>query len=185
MKRPDPADHIIVHVGTNEIATRKPASKIANDITKISSEIKNEENSVSISGIIHRGNEDENFKVKQANDILKSFCSKNDFYFIDNSNISPKMLADGLHLDKPGCDILSANFLRNLIFCHKSASDVEDYPTLAFALNDSSKNHVLPPMIKVACPPFPRLMKLNIFKNTYQIRSFLKMMLFIMMFHKC
>ena len=115
MKRPHPADHIIVHVGTNEIATRKPASNIAHDI-EICSEIINKENSISISGIIHRGNEDENFKVKQANVILKNLCSKNDFNFIDNSNISPKMLADGLHLDKPGFDILYANFLRNLNF---------------------------------------------------------------------
>ena len=41
--------HIIVHIGTNEICTKKPAEKIAEDIICLCDHLKNKGNSVNIS----------------------------------------------------------------------------------------------------------------------------------------
>ena len=40
--------HIIVHIGTNEIRTKKPAEKIAEDIISLCDHLKNIDNSVTI-----------------------------------------------------------------------------------------------------------------------------------------
>ena len=69
--RDNPPNHIIVHVGTNEIGTRKNAENIANDIMDVCVKLKNDDNSVSVSGIIYRGDTDENFKVDIVNKCLK------------------------------------------------------------------------------------------------------------------
>ena len=90
-----------------------PAENIACDMD-VCVNCKNDRNSVSVSGIIYRGDADENVKVKKVNECLKMLCSQHELHFIDNSNIKPRLLADGLHLDNVGNDILFANFLRCL-----------------------------------------------------------------------
>ena len=110
-------NHIIVHVGTNEIRTRKTATKIANDIMKVCMGLKSDDNDVSVSGLVLRGDEEENEKVKEVNCILKRLCREHNYYFIDHSNIPPtrKFLVEGLHLEKAGNNIFFNNifdFLR-------------------------------------------------------------------------
>ena len=107
-------NHIIVHVGTNEIRTKKTAKGIANDVMKVCKTLKKEDNSVSVSGIIYRKGVDDNVKVDETNNLLESLCRDNDFTFINNSNIPPRLLMDGLHLSKAGNDILFQNLFKCL-----------------------------------------------------------------------
>ena len=107
-------NHIIVHVGTNEIRTNKSANDIANSIVKLCIGLKTRDNAVSVSGIIYRGNVDENMKVEEVNELLKLYCKKEELGFIGNSNIPPRLLIDGLHLKNSGNEILFNNFLKCL-----------------------------------------------------------------------
>ena len=73
--------HVIIHVGTNEIRTKKSAKKIANDIIDVCTEIKSNQNDVSVSSLVLRGNEEESEKVKEVNYILKQLCIEHNFFF--------------------------------------------------------------------------------------------------------
>ena len=106
-------NHIIVHLGTNEIRTNKSANDIANSIVKLRIGLKTRDNAASVSGIIYRGNVDENMKVEEVNELLKLYCEKEELGFLDNSNIPPRLLIDGLHLKNSGNEILF-NFLKCL-----------------------------------------------------------------------
>ena len=104
--------HVILHVGTNEIGTKKTARKIAQDIIDVCDLMKTQENAISVSGLLYRRNENENTKVDEVNDFLRSLCEENGYYFLDNSNIPPRFLRDFVHVAKPGNDVLFNNFLQ-------------------------------------------------------------------------
>ena len=53
--------------------------------------------------------------ISAVNNILQDKCATHQFHFIDNSNIKKEHLwKDGLHLNRPGKDLLMNNFLRSL-----------------------------------------------------------------------
>ena len=105
-------DHVVVHVGSNDIKTRKSADNIANSVIKVCDRMKRPENAVSVSGVIYRCNKEQNIKVDQVNYILQRLCRERGYYFLDNSNISLENLCyDGLHLNKSGDNILFNNLL--------------------------------------------------------------------------
>ena len=53
--------------------------------------------------------------ISPVNNILQDKCATHQFHFIDNSNIKKEHLwKDGLHLNRPGKDLLMNNFLRSL-----------------------------------------------------------------------
>ena len=85
-------NHVIIHVGSNDIKTRKNADTIANSIIKVCDGIKIPENDVIVSGVIYRRNEEQNIKVDQVNKILQQLCRERNYYFLDNSNISQENL---------------------------------------------------------------------------------------------
>ena len=58
--------------------------------------------------------------VQQLNNILYDICEKNNFHFIDNSNITVDDLNSGLHLNKRGSAKLACNF-RDCIKACRSA----------------------------------------------------------------
>ena len=70
-------EYLILHTGTNNIKKDKPrvlAEKIVDLATEISSEAP--QTKVIISGIIERDDPDLNAKTKEANKIVRSFCSQ-------------------------------------------------------------------------------------------------------------
>lgn len=106
-------NHVILHVGTNEVRTRITAEDIASHIIDIGNTLKDDNNDVTISGLVYRKNTDDNTKIDDINNNLKILCRERNFLFLDNSNIPPRFLRDGVHLNKAGNDV----FFNNLLTC--------------------------------------------------------------------
>ena len=108
-------NHIIFHMGTNEIRTNQTAEQIAKKIIKVCDSVQTTENAISVSGLIYRNNDHENSKVDEINHCLLGLCSERGYYFLDNSNISrDKLNWDGLHLNKAGDAIFFNNLLKHI-----------------------------------------------------------------------
>ena len=107
-------DLLILHTGANDLRGTKTPSEIANGILDLANQIKTTENEVMVSSITPR---DDNLHNKglQVNEFLKTRCSENNIYFIDNSNISKFHLnGSGVHLNPQGTFTLANNFLSNI-----------------------------------------------------------------------
>ena len=106
-------DHVVIHVGTNDLPSEKPAETIATSVLNLAREVLSEKRSVSISGIIPR-NDKWNNKVCEVNSCLKSLCDEAKIDFIDNSkNINPRRHLNNskLHLNTKGSGKLLQNFV--------------------------------------------------------------------------
>ena len=66
-------DHIIFHVGTNDIPTSKDPLAIAQSIVDLAKNVMTQDGSVTISGIILR-NDQWNNKFREVNDSLARIC---------------------------------------------------------------------------------------------------------------
>ena len=108
--RSNEADHIILHIGTNDLKYEKTPVQICHEIIDLATKIRDENIKVSISGIVQR-NDVLNEKVLLVNDILKKICESVDIAFIDNGNIRPDVHLNQskLHLNRRGNNILIAN----------------------------------------------------------------------------
>ena len=97
-------DHIILHVGTNDL----PTDKVAELIVELAMSLKSDSTSVAISNITVRTDKHKN-KVRQTNKHLKTLCMERNIELI--STITEKHLnGSRLHLNKRGTVILSNNF---------------------------------------------------------------------------
>ena len=67
-------NHVILHVGTNEASTRKTAEDIAKNIISVCNGLKNNDNEITVSGLIYRKNVHENVKIDEINDNLQILC---------------------------------------------------------------------------------------------------------------
>ena len=96
--RKDP-NHIILHVGTNDLILDRTSQDIATSIVNLACSIKDDICHVSISNII-----------------LKDMCKEKNIYLINNTNkIKAQHLNKGkLHLNKRGSNILSSTFVSEL-----------------------------------------------------------------------
>ena len=72
--------------------------------------LKDDNNDVTISGLIYRKHIVENAKFDDINSTLKI---ESNFLFVDNSNIPPRFLRDGVNINKIGDD----EFFNNLLTC--------------------------------------------------------------------
>ena len=79
IRQNDP-DHLIFHVGTNDVPSNIKAKCIAKSIVSLAKEVKASKLDVSISSIITR-NENWNNKVMEVNSYLKDLCESNDIPF--------------------------------------------------------------------------------------------------------
>ena len=66
-------DHAIQHTGTNDLGSDKTASQIARSITELAMSLKDNDNSVIVSGIFSR-NQNLNNKAIEVNDRLLPMC---------------------------------------------------------------------------------------------------------------
>ena len=101
--REDNLDHIILHVGTNELSFENDAG-VGKSIVDLVKSLLSESRKVTISGIIPR-NEQWNDKVEQVNKHLKEICSSVNMDYIDHfKNFSLKRNLDNskLHLNEKG-----------------------------------------------------------------------------------
>ena len=96
-------NHIIFHVGTNDIPTSKNSLAITQSIVDLAKSVLTQDHSVTISGITPQGNQQNN-KVIEVNDSLAHMC-ENDISFIDHSrSIDPRKNLNNskLHLNIKG-----------------------------------------------------------------------------------
>ena len=82
-------DHLIFHVGTNDVPSNKKAKSIEESIVSSTKEVKASKLDVSISSIIPC-NDNWNNKVMEVNSYLMDLCESNDITFISNATINPK-----------------------------------------------------------------------------------------------
>ena len=119
----DKPDNLIIMAGSNDVSydskdgnTADPEA-IATRIIEIGTNARRHGVSrVFINSIINREGYFYNRIIKKLNLILRLKCNTEQFYFIDNSNISLTDLSDGLHLNSNGNNI----FIHNLLNCCES-----------------------------------------------------------------
>ena len=100
-------DHIVFHVGRNDLVSDRPPDLIAKSIVDVASSMKNENNDVTVSNIIARA---DLFKKKanEVNDYLSKLFMERNIYLIDHSKTLKAQQLNGskLHLNRRGAPIL-------------------------------------------------------------------------------
>ena len=105
--RENSPEHVVLHVGTNDLPSVKPADSIARSIITLAQEVIAEKRSVSTSNIIPR-NDKWNNKVFEVNSCLKKID------YLDSSiNINPRRHLNNskLHLKNKGSGKLLQTFV--------------------------------------------------------------------------
>ena len=111
----DKPDHIILHVGTNDIPSDKNAEDIVKSFVDLAMSTKSQTCDVTISNIITRKSNHKH-KAQEVNNHLKEVCTNKNIYLIDHSkNIKHQDLNKlKLHLTKRGTNILLSTFVREI-----------------------------------------------------------------------
>lgn len=103
---------VILHVGTNNLRESTSAENIANDIVKLASSLKNDNNDIMVSSIIDR-KDNVREKARQVNNFLKIKCDELNLPYIKHDNITSDthLKPKGVHLNKTGTSLLASNFI--------------------------------------------------------------------------
>ena len=111
----DKPDHIIFHIGTNDIPSNNNSEDKADSIIELVLSTKSGSCDASISNIFVRKDRHQN-KYQEVNDHLKEKCREKNINLIDHSkSIKPQHLKKSrLHLTKKGTSILSLAFIREI-----------------------------------------------------------------------
>ena len=75
--------HIVLHAGTNDLRTENTASQIAKATIDLATSLKNDDNTVTVSGIIPRL-DDLNDKANKVNRRLVLMCKKRNISFLSH-----------------------------------------------------------------------------------------------------
>ena len=102
------SDHIILHVGMNDLPTRKNLDETAKSIVQLAPALKTKSCDVFISSITARSDQ----YRKNAIEVNKKLCLEINLYLIDHGNIINTRHVNGskLHLNKKGIRVLFSNF---------------------------------------------------------------------------
>ena len=108
-------DHLIFHVGTNDVPSNKKAKSIAESIVSLAKEVKASKLDVSISSIIPC-NDNWSNKVMEVNSYLTDLCESNDIPFVSNTTINHKKHLNNsrFQLNPKRSNKLCDNFIRYL-----------------------------------------------------------------------
>ena len=108
-------DHIIFHVGTNDIPPEKTPQVIAQSIVDLATTVANDNLQVTVSSIVPQ-NDQWSKKVYEVNKILLNLCKDVNIPFISHSAIDAKRNLNNrkLHLNIRGCRKLQENFVKYL-----------------------------------------------------------------------
>ena len=104
------AEHILLHIGTNDLKLEKTPVQICHEIINLAAAIRDKDFKVSVSGIIQR-NDHLNNKHLLVNDSLKEICGIVGIPFVSNGTIRPDFYlnASGLHLNKKDNNVFISN----------------------------------------------------------------------------
>lgn len=106
--------HAILHIGTNDIETRKPADLIANEIVQVASKLQKNSNATTYISILPPRADNLNGKRQQVNEHLRK-CVPESITLIDNDvNLSVTDLVDKKHLKESSVRKLVGN-MKNAI----------------------------------------------------------------------
>ena len=111
-------DHIILHVGTNDLQSNATPSEITEKITSLASEMKSNKCDVSISAIIIRTDKlDLNKKGIEVNNALTEMCEEKNIFLIDHSKKlkASHLNSSRLHLNRKGDQILGNIFTQHIL----------------------------------------------------------------------
>ena len=108
-------DQIIVHVGTNDLASNKRPEQIAESIIGVATSLKSDTCDVLVSSITVR-NDQHRKKVAEVNIVLKELCKEKNLYNIKHDKkITIKHLnGSKLLLNKKGTSILWNTFVESI-----------------------------------------------------------------------
>jgi lysophospholipase L1-like esterase len=107
-------DTVVIVGGGNDLSPRKSTLEVANEIIDCGIISKmHGARKVIISSVMPRSNFYYQLDRHQLNVLLKKLCDANNFYFLENSDISlSKHIAnDGVHLNFDGTKVLANNIL--------------------------------------------------------------------------
>ena len=110
-------DHVILHAGTNDLRTKNTASQIAKATIDLATSLKNDDNTVTASGIV-LSLDDLNNNANEVNSRLVLMCKEKNISFLSHDeSIDPsKHLNESkLHLNSSGIKIFAENFSRFLV----------------------------------------------------------------------
>ena len=111
-------DHIILHLGTNDLNAGKSAQLCSKSIVDLAKSLTSGERKVTISGIIP-SNDEWNNKAAEVNEYLRNMCKESEIPFNDlGKRINPRKHLDRrkLHLIEKGSFILGKTFLDHMKF---------------------------------------------------------------------
>ena len=109
-------DHIL-HAGTNDLRTENTASQIATATIDLAASLKNDDNTVTVSGIVPRL-DDLNNKANEVNRRLVLMCKERNISFLSHyESIDPSthLNESKLHLNSNGIKIFAEDFSRFLV----------------------------------------------------------------------
>ena len=110
--RDDKPDHVILHTRTNDLRSEKTASQITRSITELAMSLKDNDNSVIVSGIVPR-NDNLNNKATEVNNRFLLMCKERKIPFVaHNENIDPSehLNKSKLHLNQNGMKVFAEKF---------------------------------------------------------------------------
>ena len=108
--------NFILHFGANDMASSKTAAEIATDIVDLALDVKTNENSVTVSELIVRG-DGLNEKSQRVNACLEQFCRQVSLPLLKQSNLYYNHLnGSKIHLNKAGDDILTNNIEQYILY---------------------------------------------------------------------
>ena len=110
-------NHIILHVGTNELKSSKTASQISRSVIDLALSLKSEANAVTISLIVPR-KDNLNNKAQEVNSRLINMCGERDIAFIDHTDTidTERHLNESkVHLNKSGTIEFAKNVFEFLL----------------------------------------------------------------------
>ena len=108
-------DHIIFHVGTNDVPSEKAPQVIGQSIVDLAKSVANDNLQVTVSSIVPR-NDQWSKKVYEVNKVLLNLCKDVNIPFISHSAIGAKRNLNNskLHLNIRGSRKLQENFVKYL-----------------------------------------------------------------------
>ena len=118
-------NHIILHVGTNEIESIKTASQISRSVIDLLPSLKSETNTAKISLIVPR-KDSLNNKAQKGNSRLINMCGESDITFVDHTDtidIERHLNESKVHLNKSGTIEFAKNVYEFLLQQDRYSAD--------------------------------------------------------------
>ena len=109
-------DLLILHAATNDVA-RESADKVIEKLRILETELQTQNSkSIAISSVCCRKNVNTHRRVRLVNAAIKLICNRNNWHYIDNSNIGIDSIgADGIHPNEQGIELLHQNFQKSIL----------------------------------------------------------------------